>query len=227
MTVIINEDFETDTSANWDGAARTVDAGGNGFLIQTVGGLTIHQTQVTTGTQFWMRFGLNGAPWESNGGPSISNATGDGILWILDQQSTNLVLEYVDQYDSYETYDGGTFENPNDVIAGHTLGDEIGCVVDLTANTMSFWVNVTAAEPTNATNWDGGSNPADLVHAYGTAGHTQEGTYAGFGNWNTASGAGNYTFFAAGTIGAAPAGSIITPIQGSNLGSDLFDGTIT
>lgn len=200
MTVLVDDDFGTDTSANY-GINVTV-TGGTMTLDED--GLALHTTEIT-GTEIWARYiieTVNG----TNAGFAIGDGSGNGFFIQLGDLASNLETVRFVEYDTYTTYAGNDDASSN-VIGAIDRTKQHGVTWDLTNNEVRIWDDVTADEPTAIGTWDGVGPDVGPID-YGALGQTQDGNYLGYGTWDTGTPADELTLFAAGNIGAAGGGAV-------------------
>lgn len=193
MTQIVDHDFSTDVSADYNGAGFAV-AGG----VATPGqdGLCLHETP-TTGNELWARITFGNQP-AGLSGFAVGDASGNGELFVFDVSGGTLVCNVISEYDTYTTY-AGDDDDPLLSVGTYVGGDQIGITIDLATNIVRVWNGVTAAEPDSLTSWDS-VGPDDSYDVDTNASHAL-GQYLGFGSWNTGTPTDTYTRFAFGTVG--------------------------
>lgn len=200
MAVLINDDFSADTSANYNGAGRTITGGQCNMTGSD--GFRIHSTSVSAGDR-WFRIRLIDNTNSHIVCPGVS-AAGTGFGIVIDVTGANVILDWLTNYTTYTTYDGvDTDVNVN--CGTRNVNNFIGFTVDTNAEIIRVWNTTTAAEPTTLALWDG-AGPTGTLNFSGLTNHNITGAFVGFGTWDT-SGTPVETVddFSAGTIGAAQA----------------------
>lgn len=206
MTILVTDDFSTDTSADYDGVTLTI-AGGVATPSSS-DGMSLHSTEIP-GNEVWARIIVADSP-EDTAAFSIGTAVGNGFLLIMAVVGANLVIDWLSEYDTYTSY-AGNDDDLNLSLGTFNAANEIGITIDRVNNVMRLWYPVTAAEPDSLTSWDGDVTPNATVN-YGALGQTG-GTFLGIGTWDTsAPRADDFSRFAAGVIGGGAAGPGLLPL---------------
>ena len=181
-TTEIDDDFSTDTSADYNGVAVTVATGV--LNIGTDDGIAVHSTAISGTGDFWMRGQVDLVLNNLNSGFVIgASSAGSGIVLIMSSAPGSTIT--VDQIAEYTN--GGTFQGSTDIdenLGAYTIDEPIGLTIDLANDTIRLWVNPTG-EPTSVTDWEGGGDAADATVDYGTPGYAEQGRHIGFGTWDT------------------------------------------
>jgi len=197
MPIREDDQFDTDTSANWDGAGVTI-PGASETCLMTEDGLAVHSTP-TTGNQIWCRFQFVSFP-DGDGGVAISDGSGNGFILQFGFPASDLQTERFVEYDAYTTYAANDSAIVNN-LGAFGLEQEIGITWDLADTTVRIWRDVPAgSEPDSIALWDGVGPGVTLDWV--VEGQTQAGQNLGMGNWNTGVPIDEFEFFVFGEVGA-------------------------
>jgi hypothetical protein len=190
---IISLDGSGTFSSDFDG---TSGAYSGGYINVTGDGMFFAKTDLGV-SNWWGRFQRQTIGDEVVGF-AIGNASGSGIIYIINLSGDTATVNYEARYDNYTEWQ---FDYPasNDWFE-YTDGMYLGYTVEHSTETVRIWFNVTAATPDSIYQWD--SRTADIatsVAAWPSGGMSR----AGFGAFVGSPGTNQFDNFTAGVFGSS------------------------
>ena len=198
MTVLINDNFAADSSADYNGGGLTVTGG----QANCTGADGFRRHAIEVAGDRWIRIRILDNTNLNMVVPGCSSG-GNGFGIIFDATGANLIADWLSAYTAHTTYSSND-DDINVTIGTRNAANFIGITVDIANEILRFWNNTTAAEPTSLTSWDGAGPDATLDF---TGLQTLGGNWVGFGTWDTSgTPAESYDDFSAGGIGGGGGG---------------------